>query len=64
MRAQAFRRVGGGEPETVDFHDHADIPAWSYAELGAADLALISQDMSALQNIMWDYVGLVRTTRR
>ena len=49
---------------TVDFHDHADIPAWSYAEDGAADLALISQDMSALQYIMWNYVGLVRTTRR
>ena len=57
-------QVWRGEPETVDFHDHADIPAWSYAEDGAADLALISQDMSALQYIMWNYVGLVRTTRR
>ena len=57
-------QVWRGEPETVDFHDHADIPAWSYAEDGAADPALISQDMSALQYIMWNYVGLVRTTRR
>ena len=37
---------------TVDFHDQADIPAWSYAEDGAADPALISQDMSVLQCIM------------
>ena len=57
-------QVGGREPETVYFHDHADIPAWSYAEDGAADPALISRDMSALQYIMWNYVGLVRTTRR
>ena len=48
----------------VDFHDDADIPAWSYAENGAADPALISQDMSALQQIMWNFVGLVRTARR
>ena len=57
-------QVWRGEPETVDFHDHADIPAWSYAEEGTADPALISQHMSALQYIMWNYVGLVRTTRR
>ena len=45
-------QVGGRESETVDFHDHADIPVWSYAEDGAADPALISRDMSALQYIM------------
>lgn len=51
-------------PAHIDFHHDADIPSWSYAEEGAADPALISQDMSALQQIMWNYVGLVRTTRR
>ena len=29
-----------------------------------ADPALISQDMSFIKNIMWNYVGLVRTARR
>ena len=53
----------GQRPERVDFHDAGDIPAWSYAEDGAADPALISQDMSSLQYVMWNYVGLVRTTR-
>ncbi len=48
----------------VALHNADDIPEWSYAEDGAADPALISQDMSALQQIMWNYVGLVRTTRR
>lgn len=46
------------------FHDDADVPAWSYAEDSAADPALNSQDMSALQLIMWNFVGLVRTKHR
>ena len=50
--ATGVSQVGGRESETVDFHDHADIPVWSYAEDGAADPALISRDMSALQYIM------------
>ncbi|MCB9162227.1 MAG: L-aspartate oxidase, partial [Caldilineaceae bacterium] len=29
-----------------------------------ADPALVSQDMSAIQHIMWNYVGLVRTRAR
>ncbi len=29
-----------------------------------ADPALISQDMSTIQHIMWNYVGLVRSTDR
>jgi L-aspartate oxidase len=28
------------------------------------DAALILQDMSAIQHVMWNYVGLVRTDRR
>jgi L-aspartate oxidase len=41
-----------------------DIPPWQYAGEETPDPALISQDMSAIKNIMWHYVGLVRTTRR
>ena len=59
-----FLQAVGREPGALDFHDNAGVPAWSYAEDGAADPALVSQDMSALQYIMWNYVGLVRTTRR
>lgn len=36
----------------------------SLALEGRHSLPRISQDMSALQQIMWNYVGLVRTTRR
>ncbi len=28
------------------------------------DPALIQQDMATIQNIMWNYVGLVRSARR
>lgn len=41
-----------------------DIPLWEDTGTENADPALISQDMSVLKNIMWNYVGLVRTTRR
>ncbi|MCL4511795.1 MAG: L-aspartate oxidase [Bacteroidetes bacterium] len=43
--------------------DH-DIPLWQDTGTDTADPALISQDMSVLKHIMWNYVGLVRTTRR
>jgi L-aspartate oxidase len=41
-----------------------DIPTWQDDGLEAADPALISQDMSSIKNIMWNYVGLIRTTPR
>lgn len=41
-----------------------DIPPWQPAGERAPDPALISQDMSSIKNIMWNYVGLVRTTPR
>jgi len=42
-----------------------DIPPWHDEGLTeTADPALISQDMATVQNIMWNYVGLVRSTRR
>jgi L-aspartate oxidase len=41
-----------------------DIPPWQDTGHEAPDPALIAQDMSSLRHIMWNYVGLVRTTRR
>ncbi|HLF03100.1 MAG TPA: L-aspartate oxidase [Anaerolineales bacterium] len=44
--------------------DPADIPAWRDAGTDKPDPALIAQDMSSVQHIMWNYVGLVRTAPR
>jgi L-aspartate oxidase len=41
-----------------------NIPKWFHAPGPEADPALISQDMRTIQHIMWNYVGLVRTTPR
>ncbi len=39
-------------------------PEWQAADDVEADPVLISQDMRSIQEIMWNYVGLVRTTPR
>ena len=44
--------------------DATDIPAWQDAGNEQPDPALILQDMSSVKHIMWNYVGLVRTTSR
>jgi len=44
--------------------DPGDIPPWQPAGNDTPDPALVSQDMSSIKNIMWNYVGLVRTTPR
>lgn len=41
-----------------------DIPPWQDEGLEEPDPALITQDMSVIRHIMWNYVGLVRTTSR
>jgi len=42
-----------------------DIPPWYDEGLTeTADPALIQQDMTTIQHIMWNYVGLVRSARR
>jgi L-aspartate oxidase len=40
------------------------IPPWQYIGDEVPDPALIGQDMSMIKNMMWNYVGLVRTTDR
>lgn len=42
----------------------SDIPPWREAADEWPDPALISQDMSSIKHIMWNYVGLVRTAPR
>ncbi len=44
--------------------DPGDIPPWQPAGNDVPDPALVSQDMSSIKNIMWNYVGLIRTTPR
>lgn len=41
-----------------------DIPCWQETGTEIPDSALISQDMSVIKNIMWNYTGLIRTTER
>jgi L-aspartate oxidase len=40
------------------------IPPWQDASLGPPDPALIQQDMTVIKHLMWNYVGLIRTTPR
>jgi len=41
-----------------------DILPWQDSALELSDPVLIRQDMSSIQNVMWNYVGLIRTTPR
>jgi len=42
-----------------------DVPSWDESGLNAEpDPALIQGDMQTIQNIMWHYVGLVRSAER
>ncbi|HKP48013.1 MAG TPA: L-aspartate oxidase [Pyrinomonadaceae bacterium] len=63
-------RAGQHIGERLDM-DHAaspdsdNIPSWDESGLTAdADPALIQGDMQTIQNIMWHYVGLVRSAER
>ena len=43
---------------------YQDVPPWQPTGRQLPDPALIAQDMSSIKHIMWNYVGLVRTTPR
>jgi L-aspartate oxidase len=45
-------------------HPAADIPPWQNTGSEIADPVLISQDMRSIKYLMWNYVGLVRTSDR
>jgi len=53
-----------GELASHDGVPYQDIPAWQRTGRQLPDPALIAQDMSSIKHIMWNYVGLVRTTPR
>ena len=57
------QRIGGKLSETRA-PNPADIAPWRDAGSEDPDPALIAQDMSSIKHIMWNYVGLVRTTPR
>lgn len=42
----------------------ADYPPWQDEGLYNPDPALLNQDMTTIKNVMWNYVGLVRSTHR
>lgn len=46
------------------WHDADDIPPWQDTSRYTADPLLIAQDMSTIQHIMWNYVGVVRADYR
>ncbi|MCB9644154.1 MAG: L-aspartate oxidase [Myxococcales bacterium] len=61
--ARAAEDICAVLPETT-FSPRLEIPPWTYIGSELPDPALVSQDMSSIKHIMWNYVGLVRTTRR
>jgi L-aspartate oxidase len=44
--------------------EERDIPSWQETGSHTPDPALLQQDLTAIKHIMWNYVGLVRTSRR
>ncbi len=61
--ADIERRLASGEGGAIP--GRADIPAWDESNLThEPDPALIQGDMQTIQNIMWHYVGLVRSGDR
>jgi L-aspartate oxidase len=56
-------RLASVNPSPAGF-DAATIPSWQELGTSDPDPALIWQDMSVIKHMMWNYVGLVRTTRR
>jgi L-aspartate oxidase len=60
---RAARQIRPRVSET-SLPDADAIPAWQEPGAALPDPALISQDMSSIKHMMWNYVGLVRTTRR
>ncbi|GIL12368.1 MAG: L-aspartate oxidase [Chloroflexota bacterium] len=51
-------------PRRRDPVDDARVPGWVYRGDSEPDPALIEVDMTTIKNVMWHYVGLVRTAER
>jgi L-aspartate oxidase len=61
---RSARRIERQLQEPTNSARFDEIPPWQATGTEPPDLALIAQDMSSIKHIMWNYVGLVRTTRR
>lgn len=61
--ARSADRISSLLKTTNDF-GHIEISPWKFSGEIPPDLALIQQDMSSIQHILWNYVGLVRTSSR
>lgn len=59
----AAQNISDGLPEAKHYPQQY-LPEWEDAGPELPDPVLISQDMSSIKNIMWNYVGLVRTPVR
>ncbi len=60
--ARIEESLTGGQLPHIEFEN---VPSWDESGLVAdADPALIQGDMQTIQNIMWHYVGLVRSAER
>jgi L-aspartate oxidase len=60
---RSARRIVGRLRDGDGAH-YEDIPPWQDTGTELPDPALVAQDMSSIKHIMWNYVGLVRTSRR
>jgi L-aspartate oxidase len=60
---RAAEHAGGGL-RSQPSHSPPDIPSWEDYGSEPPDPALLSQDLSSIKHIMWNYVGLIRTTPR
>ncbi|MFZ2489278.1 MAG: L-aspartate oxidase [Anaerolineae bacterium] len=61
--SRAANYIGNALPPGLTV-DPNDIPPWRADGVDEPDPALITQDMTTIKSIMWNYVGLARTTRR
>lgn len=61
--SRAAKYIGDALPPSLTVAPD-DIPSWRADGVDEPDPALITQDMTTIKSIMWNYVGLARTTRR
>ncbi len=59
---RAARHIQSTLAEATGRISPADIPSWEATGTETPDPVLIRQDMNSIQSIMWNYVGLIRTT--
>lgn len=58
---RAARHIAHHQAEPLEF---SRVPGWTHLGTADPDPALIEGDMTTIRNIMWHYVGLVRTSKR